>query len=45
MSQVEVLSVTNTGRRRRWKDAEKLRIVQENYAGVFAQGKLHGSFF
>jgi len=32
MSQVEVLSVTNTGRRRRWTDAEKLRIVQESYA-------------
>ncbi|MDT8329082.1 MAG: transposase, partial [Roseovarius sp.] len=33
MSQVEVLSVTDTGRRRRWTDAEKLRIVEESYAG------------
>ena len=32
MSQVEVLSVTDTGRRRRWTDAEKLRIVEESYA-------------
>jgi transposase len=33
MSQVEVLSVTDTGRRRRWTDTEKLRIVEESYAG------------
>jgi transposase len=33
MSQIEVLSVTDTGRRRRWTDAEKLRIVEESYAG------------
>jgi len=32
MSQVEVLSVTDSGRRRRWTDAEKLRIVEESYA-------------
>ena len=32
MSQVEVLSVTDTGRRRRWTDAEKLRVVEESYA-------------
>ncbi|WP_245624858.1 transposase [Jannaschia seosinensis] len=32
MSQVEVLSVTDTGRRRRWTDAEKVRIVEESYA-------------
>jgi hypothetical protein len=32
MSQVEVLSVTDTGRRRRWTDAEKLQIVEESYA-------------
>jgi len=32
MSRVEVLSVTDTGRRRRWTDAEKLRIVEESYA-------------
>lgn len=32
ISQVEVLSVTDTGRRRRWTDAEKLRIVEESYA-------------
>ena len=32
MSQVEVLSVTDSGRRRRWTDAEKLRIVAESYA-------------
>ncbi|MAZ20782.1 transposase [Roseovarius sp.] len=33
ISPVEVLSVTDTGRRRRWTDAEKLRIVEESYAG------------
>jgi transposase len=32
MSPVEVLSVTDTGRRRRWTDAEKFRIVEESYA-------------
>lgn len=30
MSQVEVLAVTDSGRRRRWTDAEKLRIVEES---------------
>ena len=34
MSQVERLSVTDTGRGRRWRDAEKLRIVEESYAGA-----------
>ena len=32
ISQFEVLSVTDTGRRRRWTDAEKLRIVEESCA-------------
>jgi transposase-like protein len=32
MSQVEVLSVTDTGRRRRWTVAEKVRIVEESFA-------------
>ena len=32
ISQVEVLSVSDTGRRRRWTDAEKVRIVEESYA-------------
>lgn len=32
ISQGEVLSVTDTGRRRRWTDAEKVRIVEESYA-------------
>ncbi len=32
MSQVEVLAVTDTGRRRRWTNAEKLRIVEESCA-------------
>ena len=32
MSPVEVLTVTDTGRRRRWTDAEKFRIVEESYA-------------
>jgi len=31
MPQVEVLSVTDSGRRRRWTDVEKLRIVEESY--------------
>lgn len=29
-SQVEVLSVTDSGRRRRWSAAEKIRIVEES---------------
>ncbi|PHP29536.1 IS66-like element accessory protein TnpA [Limimaricola cinnabarinus] len=32
ISQIEVLSVTDTGRRRRWTEAEKVRIVEESYA-------------
>lgn len=28
---IEVLSVTDTGRRRRWTDDEKVRIVEESY--------------
>lgn len=28
---IEVLSVSNTGRRRRWTDVEKLWIVEESY--------------
>ena len=32
MSRVEVLSVTDPGRRRGWTDAEKLRIVEESDA-------------
>lgn len=28
--EVEILSVTNTGRRRRWTDAQKVRIVEES---------------
>jgi len=30
MTQVEVLSVTDSGRRRRWSVAEKIRIVEES---------------
>jgi len=29
--EVEILSVTDTGRRRRWTDAEKVRIVEESF--------------
>lgn len=28
---IEVLSVTDTGRRRRWTDTEKIRIVEESH--------------
>jgi transposase len=28
---VEILAVTDTGRRRRWTDAEKVRIVEESF--------------
>mgnify|MGYP001409904751 CR=1 FL=1 len=28
---IQVLSVSDTGRRRRWTDAEKLRIIEESY--------------
>lgn len=31
--EVEILSVINTGRRRRWTDAEKVRIVEESFGG------------
>ncbi len=31
--EVEILSVTDTGRRRRWTDAEKVRIVEESFGG------------
>lgn len=31
--QVSVLEVVDTGRRRRWTDAEKIRIVEESLAG------------
>lgn len=30
MTKVEVLSVTDSGRRRRWSEAEKIRIVEES---------------
>lgn len=29
--EVEILSVTDTGRRRRWPDAQKVRIVEESF--------------
>ena len=32
MSQIEVLPVTDTGRRHRWTDTEKLPMVEESYA-------------
>jgi len=31
--EVEILSVTDTGRRRRWTDAQKVRIVEESFGG------------
>lgn len=45
MPQVEVLSVTDTGRRRRWTEAEKVRIVEESYAAprmASATARRHG---
>lgn len=30
-AEVEILSVTDTGRRRRWTEAEKVRIVEESF--------------
>ena len=39
------LDVVDTGRRRRWADAEKLRIVEESFAGsrlVTATARRHG---
>ncbi|MFU8897574.1 MAG: IS66 family insertion sequence element accessory protein TnpB, partial [Roseinatronobacter sp.] len=29
--EIEILSVSDTGRRRRWTDAEKVRIVEESF--------------
>jgi transposase len=31
--EVEILTVTDTGRRRRWTDEEKVRIVEESFGG------------
>ena len=42
---VEKLAIVNTGRRRRWSDEEKLRIVTESLAGsrlVSATARRHG---
>lgn len=43
--QVEVLSVTDSGRRRRWSAEEKIRIVEESFArprSVSATARRHG---
>jgi transposase len=43
--QVRRLDVVDTGRRRRWSDAEKLRIVEESFSGprlASATARLHG---
>jgi transposase len=43
--QVRRLDVVDTGRRRRWSDAEKLRIVEESFSGprlVSATARDHG---
>ena len=43
--QVRRLDVVDTGRRRRWSDAEKLRIVEESFSGprlVSATARRHG---
>src|ERR1700704_2847693 len=43
--QVRRLDVVDTGRRRRWSDAEKLRIVEESFSGprlVSATARHHG---
>jgi transposase len=43
--QVSRLEIVEMGRRRRWSDAEKLRIVEESLAGrrmVSATARLHG---
>jgi transposase len=43
--QVRRLEVVETGRRRRWSDAEKLRIVEESFSGprlVSATARHHG---
>ena len=42
---VEKLEIVETGRRRRWSDEEKLRIVTESYSGprlVSATARRHG---
>src|SRR5665213_931744 len=42
---VRRLEVVETGRRRRWSDAEKLRIVEESFSGprlVSATARHHG---
>jgi transposase len=42
---VSRLEVVETGRRRRWSDAEKLRIVEESFSGprlVSATARHHG---
>ena len=39
------LEIVDTGRRRRWSDAEKLRIVEESFSGprlVSATARRHG---
>src|ERR1035438_5255422 len=44
-TEVERLEVVETGRRRRWSDAEKLRIVEESFSGprlVSATARHHG---
>ncbi len=43
--QVTVLEIVDTGRRRRWSKAEKLRIVEESFSGrrlVSATARAHG---
>jgi transposase len=43
--QVRRLEILETGRRRRWSDAEKLRIVEESFSGprlVSATARHHG---
>jgi transposase len=43
--QVHRLEIVETGRRRRWSDAEKLRIVEESFSGprlVSATARHHG---
>jgi len=43
--QVSRLEVVDTGRRRRWSDAEKLRIVEESFSGprlASATARHHG---
>ncbi|MFC3725728.1 IS66-like element accessory protein TnpA [Neoaquamicrobium sediminum] len=44
-SGVEILAVTDAGRRRRWSDGEKARIVAESFSGpreVSATARRHG---